>query len=276
MYEAYWQLETKPFSPLGGSDAAYFESETHTGALLKLRYALQQRRAAAVLAGPSGVGKTLLASRLIEDLDAATTAAVRVVFPLMNDRDLLSYLASRLGAVEAGAATDRFTIDQSIERIERRFAENHQDGRHTLLVIDEAHLLEDTGLLETVRLLLNLGATATPPMTLLLVGQMGLLSALGRTPGLEERVAVKSLLRPFTVAETADYVRHRMTVAGAAREVFTDAAFEMMHALTGGVARRVDRLCDLALVVGFADGRPTIDAEHIEAVSRELLTVTPE
>lgn len=274
MYEAYWQLESKPFSP-AVAEAAYYPSETHSGAALKLRYAIGERRAAAALAGPSGVGKTLLVDRLIADLDSQTTPFARVVFPQMSGRDLLAYLAEQLGAPPAGDAP-RYTIDESVVRLQRLLAFGRERGTHALLVIDEAHLLEDTGLLETVRLLLNLGGSPGPAMTLLLVGQMGLLSTLGRTPGLEERIAVKSLLRPLTVDETAEYVQHRLAAAGASREIFTKAAIEMMHALTGGVPRRIDRLGDLALVIGFADSVESIGADHLESVSRELLSVTPE
>ena len=275
MYEEYWQLESKPFAH--GSGDAFFVSETHHGAQLKLRYAIEERRAAAVLAGPSGVGKSILVERLISELNESVAPVARVVFPQMSDRDLLAYLAAQLGAPDhQDGATPRNSVADSISRLEQRFTTNQAEGRHALLVIDEAHLLEDTGLLETVRLLLNLGPGPQPPMTLLLVGQMGLLSALGRTPALEERVAVKALLRPLSLDETAEYVRHRMAIAGAAREIFTGDAIQMMHVLTGGVARRVDRLGDLALVVGFADGRPTIDADHVESVSRELLSVSPE
>ncbi|MEM6329249.1 MAG: AAA family ATPase [Planctomycetota bacterium] len=290
MYEAYWQLDSKPFAAAAAQGgAAFFAGQTHTGAQLKLRYAIEQRSAAAVLAGPAGVGKTLLVRRTLAELDPRSTPVAWVVFPQMSHRDLLAYLANRLGApapeqataaahpnATAQHAATQYTVDESILRLEHLFAGHQAAGRHAVLVIDEAHLLEDTGLLETIRLLLNLGPDGRPTVTLLLVGQMGLLSALGRTPALEERVAVKSLLRPLSVDETGEYIRCRMEAAGAAREVFTGDAVEMMHALTGGVPRRIDRLGDLALVVGFADGRPTIDDDHVESVSRELLSIAPE
>ena len=279
MYEEYWQLEAKPFDPpvggnVDGAAYSFFASQAHQGALLKLQYAIQQRRAAAVIAGPGGVGKTLLVERLTEELDDSISPIVRVVFPQMSGRDLLAYLADRFGS--SMPAEPRWTIDESIRRLEQFFEANHQAGKHAVLVIDEAHLLEDTGLLETVRLLLNLSPTSTPAFTAILIGQMGLFSALARTPALEERVAVKTLLRPFSVEETSEYIRCRLNAVGAQREIFDPSAIEAIHAVTGGIARRIDRLGDLALVIGFADELPSIDANHIMSVSRELLAVTPE
>lgn len=273
MYEDHWQLTAKPFEPVD-DDASFFQSETHRGALLKLKYAVEQRRSAAVLAGPSGTGKSLVASKLIEDGSDSLGPVARVVFPQMSQRELLAYVASKLGA--NNGSLEPMSTEASLQQLESLFKQNLANGKHALLAIDEAHLLDDTGLLETIRLLLNLGPNHQPPMTVLLIGQMGLLSALRRTPSLEERVSVTSLLRAFSVDETSDYVQHRLMAAGATHTIFDDNAIQMMHALTGGIARRIDRLGDLALVVAFADGLKTIGAEHIESVSRELLAVTPE
>jgi type II secretory pathway predicted ATPase ExeA len=143
-------------------------------------------------------------------------------------------------------------------------------------VIDEAHLLEDCGALETLRLLVNFESAGRPALTLLLVGQMGLVSAVGRLPSLEERLGVKTLLRAFTPEETAAYVNRRMDAAGASRDIFTPDALEALHWLGHGTARQINRLGDLALLVGFADRLSQLTAGQVEAVSEELVAVSPE
>lgn len=272
MYEDYWQLESKPFEP--GDTGAYFACESHEGTTLKLRYAIEQRRAAAALAGPSGVGKTMLVQRILNDLPEEFSPRVQLVFPQMSDRELLSYLAEELGAPMLGE-TNRGSVEESVRRLQKFFAANQADGKHAVVVIDEAQLLEDSGSLETLRLLLNFGG-ASAPFTLLLVGQMGLLSSVARRPALEERLAVRSLVRSFTPTETAEYVQHRLKQAGATREIFNALAIEALHDATGGIPRRIDRLGDLALVVGYANGLPVIGPEQIESVQQELVAVTPE
>ena len=87
---------------------------------------------------------------------------------------------------------------------------------------------------------------------------------------------MKCLLRPFNEEETAAYVNHRLRMAGAVQPIFEPEALDALHDLTHGIARRINRLCDLALLIGFAEERGTITADQIEAVCEELVTVVPE
>jgi type II secretory pathway predicted ATPase ExeA len=271
MYLDYWQLSARPFEPCSDR-TAFYPCEAQVAALLKLRYAVENRRGAALLAGPAGVGKTMLLQLFRADLPESIRPIVHLVFPQMSSRDLLVYLAEQLGAPPADPP--RHTIEESVRRIEFLLAQNAMQGRHALVVIDEAHLLEDCGALETLRLLLNFEHAGKSTLTLLLVGQMGIVSALGRLPSLEERVAVKTLVRALTPDETAGYVQHRLNAAGAAREIFTPGAVEALHYLSHGSPRQINRLGDLALLVGFADRLPSIAPEQIESVCEELVTIS--
>jgi general secretion pathway protein A len=273
MYLDYWQLASKPFEP-GADRARFFSSETHEAALLKLRFAVENRRGAVLLAGPPGVGKTMLVQLLRSELAETFQPQAHVVFPQMSSRDLLVYMAETLKAQPADPP--RHTIEESVRRLESTLQRNAAEGRHAVVVIDEAHLLEDCGALETLRLLLNFEAAGGPALTLVLVGQMNLISAVGRLPSLEERIAVKALVRSFTEQETADYVRHRLEAAGATREIFTPDAVEALHYLGHGVARQINRLGDLSLLVGYADELPRLTAKQVEAVSEELITIAAE
>lgn len=273
MYESYWQLKQKPFE--NRADPRFFyPGEPHQAALLKLRYAIENRRGGALLAGVSGSGKTLVAAMLRQVLGKEFTPFVHLVFPQMACGELLAYLADELdGRRDAASGSP---VPQSVRRIEHFLAGNCQSKQHAVMVVDEAHLIESTETLEALRLLMNFESLGGAGLTLLLVGQTGLLPTLERMPQLEERLGVKCLIRPFTEQETAEYVRHRLKVAGAVREIFAADSLPTLHALTRGVARRINRLCDLALLIGFAEERSTITATHLEAVSQELVAVVPE
>lgn len=272
MYEAYWQLEVKPFE--NTSDTRfYFPGEAHQGALLKLRYAVENHRCAALLSGASGLGKTLLVQALARQLDEEFGPLVHLVFPDMPPAQLLAYLADELsGSRETKAPT----LAQSVRNIEAALGDAADAGRHPVVVVDEAHLLRDVPALDTIRLLTNFEFADRPAMTLLLVGQPPLLTALDRMADLDERLSVKCLLRPFTREETVAYVNHRLAAAGAQRVIFDDDALLAVHRHAHGVARRINRLCDLTLLIGFAEEQPVLGAAQVDAVAEELVSITPE
>lgn len=272
MYEHYWQLARKPFENLADT-AFYYPSEAHQGTLLKLRYAVENRRGAALLAGPAGTGKTLLVRTLARQLPPEFTPWAHLVFPQMSAAELLAYLAEELGAP---AAPGPCTIDQTVRRIERRLLENAERGQHAVIVVDEAHLLDGNRAWEALRLLLNFETSTGPLLTLLVLGLPALLPLFERMPHLEERMGVKCLLRPLSLDETVSYVTHRLKVAGAHRDIFEGSAMEALHQLTHGVPRRINRLCDLALLIGYAGEQSNISAAQLESVADELVAVAPE
>jgi type II secretory pathway predicted ATPase ExeA len=270
MYQDYWQLETKPFEPL--ADARFmFPCPGHQAAIHKLRYAIESRRPAALLVGPAGVGKTLAWHALSSQLGESLGKQAHLVFPLLSPREMLAYLAHQLGV---SATSTQTSIDESLHGLEVVLIQNHQRGKLAVLAVDEAHLLEDSGLLDALRLLMNLRTAGEPLFTMLLIGQVSALSTMERCNNLDERLEMKAFLKPFTNEETAGYIEHRLVIAGASRPLFTPQALEIAHQLSGGIPRRINRLCDLALMVGYAAGDAEIDGAQLHAVNDELVTLS--
>jgi general secretion pathway protein A len=175
----------------------------------------------------------------------------------------------------AGIAEPPSSISESIQRLQSFLIANKAEGKHAVIAIDEAHCIEDQQTLEALRMLTNFQTDGQPNITMLMVGQPQLLAMLERNP-LGERVDVRTLLRPFNNEETASYVNHRLQTAGAERAIFEDAAIDMVYELSNGVPRKINRLCDLALLIGFADEKPSISGFDIEAVSEEMVAIAPE
>jgi type II secretory pathway predicted ATPase ExeA len=271
MYENYWHLTQKPFENTA-DPRFYYPAESHQAALLKLRYAVENHRGAALLAGPSGSGKTLLATMLRGTLSPHCTPLVHLVFPQMSSADLLAYLADEFDG--GGQIVETGDVQMSVRRIERFLSANAAKGQHAVVAVDEAQLLENTQTLETLRLLLNFEAGGQPALTLLLVGQTSLLPTINRMPQWEERLAVKCLLRALNESETAAYVEHRLRVAGSPHSILDPNAIPTLQELTGGIPRRINRLCDLALLVGYAEEQQMLSAGHFESVCRELVAMT--
>jgi type II secretory pathway predicted ATPase ExeA len=267
MYQSYWQLDSRPFEHLV-DELFYFAAESQRGALLKLRYVLENRRGAAVLAGESGLGKTLLVQKLFRELDESFAPRVHLVFPQMPTDQLLTYLADQLTGQLSPLTAN---IDQSVRRIERFLTTNAAAGKHPIIAIDEAHLLAPAQSLEAIRLLMNIESDGRPAATFLFVGQTGLVLSVRRLPALDERIAVTCVLSRMSRAETDAYVEHRLCAAGAKRAIFEPSAVEAIHQLTHGIPRRINRLCDLALLVGYGEELRTIAGQHIESIHQELI-----
>lgn len=277
MYEQHWGLNRAPFRNTLDPEC-FFRSATHQAALLKLRYAVENRLGACLLAGGVGYGKTCLAAMLAHDLGETFRPAVHVRFPQLGPAELLSHLAVELSRGEQPADGERpaergdIGLDATVRTIERHLRRHASAGRRPVIVVDDAHLISDQRVFQTLQLLLNF-QHAVCDFTLVLVGERTLLGRIGRMPQLNDRLGIKALLRPLSREETADYVAHRLEAAGAGESMFDATALETLFEQSGGVPRKINRLCDLALLVGYADGLSGITSGEIEAVSDELVAV---
>lgn len=271
MYESYWNLSGAPFENWGAEDF-YYPSEVHETALLQTLYLIQARRAAVALSGDCGMGKSLVADMLASRLSESETPIARIVFPQLSGEQLLGYVADELTG-QCGPVDEppRMTL----RRLGEFLGDNVDHQRHAVLIVDEAHLLQGPEQLETLRLLLNLrhdrnrGEAA---LTLVLVGQTTLLTNIERFRALDDRVAAKCLLNRFHAEQTAEYVHHRLSQVGGERDaLFSPEAIEALHLRAMGIPRRINRLADLALMVGFAEEAARVEVRHIEGVHQELV-----
>ncbi len=266
MYEQHWNLSTRPFENRIQADF-FYPAETHQAALMKLRYAIENRRAAALLCGPCGMGKSLLVDAIANQLGDDFQPFCHLVFPQMDSDQLLSYIVEQ---TTSGTDASSHETAKNLSRFDSFIRKNIDDGRHAVIVIDESHLLEQNDLLEPLRLLLNVGASSAQgesAWTLVLAGQPMLLSQVERNHSLDERVAVKCMLNRFLPEESIAYIQHRLRQADAdAESIFAYPAMERIHVLSEGIPRRINRLCDLALMVGFAEDRSIVDEDVINSV----------
>ena len=271
MYQAHWGLQGRPFDN-GLEPSYYYPSDSHEAAFLKLHYAIESRRSVAVLCGEPGLGKSMLLDTVFSRLPEFVAPTVRVVYPAMPPEQLLKYIARQIAPHETSDAFGG--IGQSIETIERILRHNVSEDQHAVIAIDEAHLLESSGSLEPLRLLLNLAVELTEAgtaLTLVLSGSTTLLSHLARHTALEDRIAVRCVLERFDSIETAAYIRHRLQAAGWNKPLmFDDEAMDLIQELTAGTPRRINRLCDLSLMVAYAQDKSKIDGPTIETANAEL------
>jgi general secretion pathway protein A len=268
MYEQYWQLSKPAFDNNFGPEF-FYAARSHQGALLKLRYVVENRKGLGLLVGEHGLGKTYLTHVLEHRLDGPFGPVVRLTFPQLSPQEMLRFVAYRFDSTWNGASEGN---DVALARLERRLRELAEEGREPVLVVDDAHQLSLEHL-QVLQLILQL-----PPVnsgfSMLLVGRSDLLPRVDRLPALACRVAVRTTLQPLTREETRPYIQHRLEAAGLREPVLSEAAMSMLWDRSHGVPRRLNQLCDLSLLVGYADGLTSLSPVEVEAAAEELCTVS--
>jgi type II secretory pathway predicted ATPase ExeA len=260
LYEEHFGLRTRPFGdPTSSADQVGLPSRD--AVRRRLRYGLEHAQGPAMLSGPSGSGKTLLARTLTEELG---WRSVHLTFPAMPAAELVEYLADGLAAPKVD---DLPGLAGSIRRLRVALAASARRGDRPLIIVDEAHLIDDPAAFEALRLLLNFATVGPSDLALLLVGGPELPGLL--PPALTDRLAARCRLAPLTFSETAAYVAGRLAVAGARTALFDPQAIAELHRLAEGSPRRLDRLADLALLVAYAEGDGRADARAVGVAARE-------
>jgi type II secretory pathway predicted ATPase ExeA len=234
-------------------------------ALELLQYGIATRAPFVVVTGEIGTGKTTLLRYLASRIPGDTVTAI-VEHAHGGYSRLLRWVAD--GFALPAAEADDFAIER---RVVDHVARQARFGRGVLLVVDEAQGLEGEAL-EQLRMLSNVNGSGRTEFQVMLVGQPALRERLRERAlrQLAQRVAVDYHLEPLERDETAQYIRHRLRVAGAADEgLFDEPACEAVHEHTGGVPRLVNVMCDFALLYGYSSRAEHIGRELVEEVAQD-------
>jgi general secretion pathway protein A len=101
-------------------------------------------------------------------------------------------------------------------------------------------------------------------LTLLLFGQPELKQRIEDNKQLEQRIAIKCHLEAFNLQDTRNYIIHRLGAAGGRDSIFDESVFQLIHNRSGGIPRKINRICSLSLLVASGRGKKSIDKEMIE------------
>ena len=279
MYEDYYGFVQPPFS-LTPDPRFLYRSESHDLALQQVWQAIRRKEGFIVLTGDIGTGKTTLCRTLLEQFDETTFTAL-ILNPFLSVEELLREVLLSFGVVAKDALrTGRLSTASKHELIRAlhdfllSLVPLHGSA---VLIIDEAQHLSPE-VLEEIRVLSNLETNDQKLLQIVIVGQLNLMDVLRKTElrQLDQRISIRCSLKALTREEVEAYVTHRLWVArGSTAVTFTPKAFDLVHALSGGVPRMINLICDRSLMVACKQQVSRINEDHVVGAATHLSIDVP-
>ena len=270
MYAGYFGLQQTPFS-IAPDPRYLLMSERHREALAHLLYGVQGGGGFVLLTGEIGAGKTTVCRAFLEQVPANCRVAY-IFNPQLTVNDLLKTVCHEFHIEVRPDGGGPATIKDHLDPLNAYLLASHARGERNVLIIDEAQNLTPH-VLEQLRLLTNLETNERKLLQIILIGQPELRAMLARPDmqQLAQRVIARFHLGALSEAETRQYVRHRMEVAGLKGPLpLTPAAIDRVHEISRGVPRRINLLCDRALLGAYATDSRQIGPAMVDKAASEV------
>jgi len=266
MYDEFFGLKETPFS-IAPDPRFLYMSERHREALAHLLYGIGTDGGFVLLSGEVGTGKTTISRCLLEQVPANANIAM-VLNPKVIAGELLATICDELNIEYPQGNT---SIKVFVDSINQYLLDTHAKGGKTVVLIEESQNLTPD-VLEQLRLLTNLETRQRKLLQVIMIGQPELLELLSRPElrQLEQRVTARYHLMPLSAKDTADYVRHRLSVAGVKEPVFSPSILKKVHRLTGGIPRKINLLCDRAMLGAYTRNQRYVDKKILHRAAVEV------
>ena len=265
MFEPFFGLSENPFN-LTPDPKFLFLSKAHEEALSHLKYGIERRKGFVMISGEVGAGKTTICRALLSSLPSTVRTAL-ILNPALSDIELLQTINQDFG-INATHTSKKALLDELYEFLINVFIR----GENAVLIIDECQNLSPD-VLEQIRMLSNLETETEKLLQIVLVGQPELRDLLAQPSlrQLDERISVRYHLDALSRDDLRDYVAHRLAVAGGSRHLsFAEDAFGKIFDFSRGNPRRINILCDRALLVAYAANQRVIDRKIVKLAIQDL------
>jgi general secretion pathway protein A len=237
MYLDYYELKTYPFKTNPDPEFLWL-GEKHKEALSILKYGILKRDGFLLLTGDVGTGKTSLIRYFLKLIDSSALVAT-IHDPDMPAIDFFNYLSEEFKLHRVFTNKAEFLI-----HFKKFLLRTYSEHKSVFVIIDEAQRLNHEHL-EEIRLLSNIELD-------------------------DQKLTLSYHLEPLDELETVQYIAHRLKIAGSKRGIFSVGACGEIFAISGGVPRLINSICDCALLSGFAEGRKVVDLKLINECKSDL------
>ena len=279
MYEEFYRFGQPPFT-LAPDPRFLYRSESHDEAINRLLQSIRRKEGFILLTGDIGTGKTTVCRTLLQQLDVNTFTSL-ILNPFLSVEELLREILLDFGVVSREAVRSgrlsRASKHELITTLQEFLMSLMAIRGSGVLIIDEAqHLTPEV--LEQIRVISNLETNDSKLLQIVLVGQLNLLDVLAASDmrQLDQRISLRAVLNPLNREEVEAYIAHRLWVAKGADAVrFDSDAVTTVHAISGGVPRVINLLCDRALMVGAEVRVNVITSPIVEQGAVNLGIISP-
>lgn len=257
---AHFNLTENPFSREIPTDQLLALPSIQTS--LQTLKLLLETRGTGVLTGKSGTGKSCLIRMLINGMHAGLMKPLYLCHTSIGVTEFYTHLTTALGLPPAGRRATMFRTVQ-----ERIYSLHRSSHIHTVLIVDEAHMLSNE-ILKELRLIANFEVDSLNAMTILLCGQESLLQKFGLSilESLANSITISISTEGLPKEETFSYVEQRISACGGSSALFTKGALNLIHQASVGVLRSTGTIANAAMGKAFAGNSPTVETEHVQAV----------
>jgi len=267
MYNEYWGLGHNPFRNVP-DPAAFFPARSHEEALARMCFLVEENKRGGLLLGAPGTGKSLVLQVFAEQMKRQHRRLAIISHPAFDGREVFYDLCAAFSLNPSPTAT-KAELWRALSSLVR---ENRYQELHTIVVVDDAHMLVNANSLTDCQLLFNLDENAGAMYTVVFVGKPGLAQAVLADDALTQSFDLTFSLDPLGQDEIGPYVEHRLSVAGRESPAFEPDAVAKIYQYSRGVPSNVNHLCDLALLGACGQELPLVTVDVVDNVQSELST----
>jgi len=266
-YCEHFGLQRMPFAD-NVNPEFFYRTQTHEAAFVKMMMCAKHHKALGLVWGRSGTGKTLLAQMLLSAFgEGEFIPVVILATPGMSKMGLLACIADEL---EIPRPSGRENTQGYLDMIHSYLMDTYSRGQRVVVIVDEAHFLPSEQL-HMIRALTNLETPQEKLCTIIMLAEETFPRRLRhkRYNSLRSRIAMSSYLMPMARAETEQYIKFRLMVAGSTENIFAEDVYDPIHSYSGGICREVNKLGDNLLLEAYMRSEPRITRTVLERCLQE-------